>query len=334
MSKARACESAHGVEVRWAFHNTSAVTPTPFRLAIVFPWIFAEADDPEYGCRDRLTPEECSSFLSASTLPANILHLLATAAKNAALVDWLIVHDASSARLFSNVTQLLPPNVRLVREANLTALYQQRLGFDRPFSANKVKDFKPMIGHVFAHLLRGYSHWAMGDADVVYGALPRFLTAEVLSRYDIISLVTTSVCRPRQRTLLAGQLSVFRNVPALNSLFMQAAEWRGLPLRPYSFFDERAFPAAALRLLGRGRLLYLASQYTDMPRQLPAWGPPFALVSTPRGRLLQLRRSRRSADVHATSNASAGGGGGGGPHSALIRSLRSVPRAGTERRLP
>ena len=35
----------------------------------------------------------------------------------------------------------------------------------------------------------------IGDADVVYGALPRFLTAEVLARYDIISLVTASVCR-------------------------------------------------------------------------------------------------------------------------------------------
>ena len=49
-----------------------------------------------------------------------------------------------------------------------------------------------------------------------------------------------------------------------------------------------------------------------MPHQLPAWGAPFALVWTPRGRLLQWRRERRTAAAHAAGNATAGGGGSSG----------------------
>ena len=132
------------------------------RLAVVMPWV-----------QDACGAAGCSRL---QVLPPSFDAWLISAAANAEIADFLIVHEPSSARLFANRVNGIngingsSSNVRLVAVPSLAALYARRLNFSdgaRLMTSQKIKDCKPMIGHVFADQLRGYSHWAFGDVDVV-----------------------------------------------------------------------------------------------------------------------------------------------------------------------
>lgn len=101
---------------------------------------------------------------------------------------------------------MLPDNVKLVEVANLTRLYRTQTGEPRlVLNPDKVKDFKPAIGHVFEEYLKPYSHWAFGDVDVVYGSLQRFLSPSILA-HDIITFRTDDLCVPIQMLALLLQI--------------------------------------------------------------------------------------------------------------------------------
>lgn len=63
----------------------------------------------------------------------------------------------------------------------------------------------------------GYSHWAFGDVDVVYGSLRRFLLVPAVLRHDVVSLRADDLCRSR-RTLFAGQLTVLQHAQHYSTL--------------------------------------------------------------------------------------------------------------------
>ena len=81
-------------------------------------------------------------------------------------------------------------------------------------------NLKPIFGAAFSHILSGYTHWAFGDFDVVVGDLPRFIAAEELAAFDVITLGFRG--RPDHfQAYVRGQFTVHRNVPRVNAL------WRG-----------------------------------------------------------------------------------------------------------
>ena len=239
----------------------------PFRLAVVMPWV-VEAS-PDAACRvHQAKPEmkagaDCKAFF---TLPVSWPYWLASARCNSAIADFLIFHEPGLPTGFFRGpgTELaLPANVRAIEVANLTSLYQRQLGVSGlRLNPDKVKDFKPCIGHVFETYLSSYSHWAFGDVDVVYGDLRRFLTPKILE-HDIITFRTDDLCASMTKTLFAGQLTIFANNAWGRLLYRSAPLWeRVANAERYMFFDERAMAAHALRQ-GSDRIAMVINQLSD-----------------------------------------------------------------------
>jgi len=246
--------------------------PPRFRLAVIVPWY-----------------NDTARNVSASTsLPASWPYWLASAATNAAIADFLLVHDPSvSPAIFGE----LPSNVKSTVVPDLQGAFREVLrdtargnGGSNKLDGRKpanmamqdararlkdvdsqcIKGFKPLLGHAFAGLLVPYSHWAFGDVDVVYGDLRRFLTPSVLQR-DVVSFRQPNLCSRTSRTVWAGQLTVFRNNAWARLLYRSVSGWReqlGRCSSGSSFFDERYMPRNVLATQPTSVSL-IASQLAD-----------------------------------------------------------------------
>ena len=205
----------------------------------------------------------CEAFFS---LPVSWPYWLASAARNAAIADFLIFREPGLPDAFfrgPGGALEIPSNVHIHEIANLTHLYRRQMASPRlVLNPDKVKDFKPAIGHVFEEQLKAYTHWAFGDVDVVYGDLSRFLTPRVL-RHDIITFRTDDLCASMTKTIFAGQLTIFSNNAWGRTLYRDAPTWGKVSSsEKYLFFDERSMPAHALRV-GSARVAMILNQLSD-----------------------------------------------------------------------
>jgi hypothetical protein len=242
--------------------------PAELRIGVVMPWVQAQSG--RSSCAANLLKVEATKYgapcAAWSALPASWPYWVASAASNANVADFLLMHgpefDAATFHERAGLASL-PTNLRAVRVPNMTALYQRRLGVvGLTLTVEKIKDFKPMIGQVFRQHLHRYSHWAFGDIDVVYGRLSHFLTPRVL-RYDVISFRCDEICFPMFRTLMAGQLTVFANTNWTRQAYATVPGWQSLVLDPaFLFFDERLLPRQILREQPQ-RVAMIVSQLTD-----------------------------------------------------------------------
>ena len=238
------------------------------RLAVVMPWV-TEATPSSTCAAYQAKPEmkagaDCKAFF---TLPVSWPYWLASAGiQRAAIADFLIFREPGLPDAFfrgPDGALELPPNVKIKEIANLTKLYRTQMSSPRLWlNPDKVKDFKPTIGHVFEEHLAPYSHWAFGDVDVVYGDLRRFLTPHVLS-HDIITFRCDDLCASMTKTVFAGQLTIFANNEWGRKLYRGAPTWEKVSSSDrYMFFDERSMPVHALKS-GAPRVVMLINQLSD-----------------------------------------------------------------------
>ena len=93
----------------------------------------------------------------------------------------------------------------------------------------KLTDLKPMLGHVFADILKPFDYWGWGDLDVIYGDLRKHFGSQ-LGQFDVISCHTY---------LLSGHLAFLRNTQTMRSLFSCFGNWRKIVTLPtHQSFDE------------------------------------------------------------------------------------------------
>lgn len=94
---------------------------------------------------------------------------------------------------------------------DLKSLFQKQFDFqiniNRPY---KFCDFRPAYGEVFAEYLKGYDFWGYTDMDMVYGDLRKWLTDELLDKYNHI--------------FGRGHMSLYRNQSEINSIYRQIQE--------------------------------------------------------------------------------------------------------------
>ena len=76
-------------------------------------------------------------------------------------------------------------------------------------------EFKPAIGHIFASL----AHWGYADLDIAFGDLPRWISEDELTDYDIV----TYGYGDQNRVYLRGQFTFHKNTERVNQLWR---EWR------------------------------------------------------------------------------------------------------------
>lgn len=87
----------------------------------------------------------------------------------------------------------------------------------------KVWDYRPTLGLLYAKELEDYEWWGFTDLDCVYGDVNKWMTDELLNKYDVISNHQTYVC---------GCWSLFRNTPEVNNLFKKHPYWQDFMTDP------------------------------------------------------------------------------------------------------
>lgn len=138
---------------------------------------------------------------------------------------WLLIGDQLPTHA------QLPPNVTLHPSsiADIVQRVQQHLNLtpalEKPY---KICDLRPAFGLIFQDLLAQADFWGYCDIDVLWGNLGKFITPEVLQKYDKVF--------PR------GHLSLIRNTPECNHWFQlptPGIDYREIVTSPQNYiFDE------------------------------------------------------------------------------------------------
>jgi hypothetical protein len=81
----------------------------------------------------------------------------------------------------------------------------------------KLCDLKPMYGKIFEDYLTGSDFWGYCDLDLIFGDFTQFISNEILDEFDIIT---------SRKDSLAGNFTLYRNIPELNSLYQKSDCWK------------------------------------------------------------------------------------------------------------
>jgi hypothetical protein len=81
----------------------------------------------------------------------------------------------------------------------------------------KLCDFRPAYGIIFSELVTGYDFWGHADIDVIFGNIRSFITDEILTTYDVVSV------RPEY---ISGFFALYRNTARINSLFELSKDYK------------------------------------------------------------------------------------------------------------
>ncbi|KAJ1434477.1 hypothetical protein B484DRAFT_326088, partial [Ochromonadaceae sp. CCMP2298] len=179
-----------------------------------------------------------------------------------------------------------PPNVHLVRltkreffqrlahlDANYSSTAQGRATLESYFQyvidmhPYILVELKPSLGFLFSDFVRGYSHWAYADLDLLVGRLSLQITAQEL-QHDIVTLTFGD----NYRLYLRGQMTIHANKPHLNSLWQGCAHLATIGQRMETFFApngrwafqsaEGCYSKVAADMPGLS-ILYLPVQLSD-----------------------------------------------------------------------
>lgn len=127
----------------------------------------------------------------------------------------------------------LPANVKFVQisMADFNLLASEQLGMAIAVEQiEKLKDFRPAYGKIFANHIQGYDFWGHVDTDILLGDIREFLTAELLEETDVF---TARAAFP------AGYFTLYRNNSDTVDLFKQSADWQKVFSNvAYLGFDE------------------------------------------------------------------------------------------------
>jgi hypothetical protein len=105
------------------------------------------------------------------------------------------------------------------------------LGFEVSLDRGyKLCDFRPAFGFLFSDLLEGYDFYGYGDIDVIYGNIRKFISDELLTQYDAISI---------RAQYFTGFFAILRNCPKIVQLFRESSDYQLVFQSPGNYcFDE------------------------------------------------------------------------------------------------
>ncbi len=115
------------------------------------------------------------------TLPVNF-NLWLLSCKCNPTIDWLLITD-------DKTTYNYPNNVHVIYDSfeNIKKRIQENFDFeitlDRPW---KLCEYKPAYGEIFKNEIKQYDFWGYCDIDLIWGNIRKFITDEMLDKYDKI----------------------------------------------------------------------------------------------------------------------------------------------------
>lgn len=135
-------------------------------------------------------------------------------------IDFLIFTD-------NNINDT-PKNVHVINMnfKELVDMFQRNFDFkiciNKPY---KFCDFKPTYGEVFRDYIRNYDFWGYTDTDIVYGNLRKYVTEDMMDKYDHI--------------FGRGHFSLYRNTPEINRIYKDVKQ--PTYQQVFTFDEGRAF---------------------------------------------------------------------------------------------
>ncbi|WP_163339192.1 DUF6625 family protein [Desulfopila sp. IMCC35008] len=125
-------------------------------------------------------------------------------------VNWLIVTNMDQSALPDG-----PSNVRFLnidlKDFNDRVSSSLKIPVNvKPEYAYKINDFKVAYGKIFSKEFEGYDFWGYCDLDVVWGDIKKFITPEILLKYEMI---TSRIDR------ISGHFCLFKNENRFNEMY-------------------------------------------------------------------------------------------------------------------
>lgn len=141
-------------------------------------------------------------------------------------IDFLIVTDIENNFKHGENVKFISMTLEDIRK-RASKRFNMKCQLSKPY---KLCDYKPAYGLIFEDLLAGYEFWGYCDPDCIYGNIRKFITENILEKYD--------------RIMNLGHFTLYRNVHEVNAAFMD------LTMPAYSYkeafrtigtvgFDER-----------------------------------------------------------------------------------------------
>jgi hypothetical protein len=118
-------------------------------------------------------------------------------------ITWLFFTDDTEGYDWPANVKLYPMPFEKLRKL-LRKKFDFPVALDSPY---KLCDFKPAYGYIFSEYLKDFDFWGHCDADVLWGALRRYLSDEKLDSYDML--------------YREGAFRIYRNTDKLNFLFQR-----------------------------------------------------------------------------------------------------------------
>ncbi len=157
-------------------------------------------------------------------MPSNYDLLLKSIQENPS-IDFKIVTDQKKQSSLPNLEYICMGLGELNKLVKLKI--GDGFGISRPY---KCCDFKPVYGILFEDYVLGYDFWGHCDIDLIFGDLRKFISDDILNRYDKI--------------LPLGHLSLYRNTKTVNNRYKENGSLVGTYKEVFSsnescYFDEQ-----------------------------------------------------------------------------------------------
>ncbi len=189
------------------------------------------------------------AFSYGRELPEYFSLFLKSCGRNS-FVQWIFFTDRNTDEYD------IPPNFRVIYSHlnDIENIARIKFQWDdlKIEQAYKLCDYKPAFGYLFSEYLDGFDFWGYCDIDVVFGDLKKFLTDDLLKKYDKIYSL--------------GHFTLIRNTEECRTAFMRESEdsnsWRKVFAVPSAkSFDEKS--GINEKLISMRKKVYTSAEFAD-----------------------------------------------------------------------
>lgn len=106
---------------------------------------------------------------------------------------------------------------------------------DKPY---KLCDFKPLYGDIFQEYIKEYDFWGHCDIDCIFGNIRKFITDEVLNKYDKI--------------LFLGHMTLYRNKKEVNERYkikIGDLDYKQILNQPMNYAFDESFKSISINMI-------------------------------------------------------------------------------------
>lgn len=121
--------------------------------------------------------------------------------KNNSTIDWLIFTDDKTKYNYPSNVKVTYYTFEEIKD-KVQKNFNFKIVLDKPY---KFCDYKPAYGEIFSEELKGYDFWGMCDLDLAWGDIRKFITDDLLNKYERIGFL--------------GHSTIYKNTTEVNSRY-------------------------------------------------------------------------------------------------------------------